>query len=190
MRKLLQLDVDFCSIALDAFCALAQQLTLKVTTSEENTLCLENDNVLLSVFRERDSGMIYVEFADKKNSETFVLSEIVKALPVDHLLISECAGNDKDSASHCLTCLAQTCLQCLMNVSALDAKAFQTVKDDIKKTRHRFTMQFQYGPRIARANAAWESKNWKAAHRLYEECEPVLSIVEKKRLQFLSERQH
>ena len=178
-------NTEFYSGVIETFGFLIDKYNFVVSATEQEAVEFIKDDMVVEVFRESMSFMIYVQVSCTSVGEVVVLHEILKALVPEKQLTAQCNGRDSVSMLTCLKQLSQICQQNLHELLSGDKSAFHKVASSARKDRHKFTLECQYGPTRDRANVAWDSKEWDAARRLYEECLPVLSTVEKRRLDFL-----
>jgi hypothetical protein len=143
------------------------------------------DDLVVEVFQESGSFMIYIEIGRRSTGESYLLHEILKALVPEKHLKAQCSGNGAIKMRHCLNHLSQLCQQHLHDILSSDALTWQKVEESAKIDRNRYTLECQYGAIKDRANRAWDRKEWDLARRLYEESKPILSNTELKRLDML-----
>jgi hypothetical protein len=181
-------NIEFSSGVMETFGFLVDQYAFVVSSVEQDAVKFANDDLILEVFREPRSFMIYVQLCYLSTGEVFVLHEILKALVPEKKLTAQCNGMDSVGMLNCLNRLSQICRQNLHHVFVGDKSTLQNVALSARKDRRTFTLECQYGPIRDRANLAWDQKDWAAAKNRYEESLPILTIAEKRRLDFLIQR--
>lgn len=180
---------EFCTGVVEAFDFLVVRHNFVLSEIGEGGVAFAKDDLKVDVLRESMSLMIYVRVSCANTGEVFVLHEILKALVPEKRPIAQWSGRGSVSILHCLNHLSENCQQNLHSILSGDKAALQLVSSSARKEREAFTLECQYGQTRDRANLAWDRKEWVVAQRLYEESRPILSITERRRLDFLNSRQ-
>ena len=185
--KNLDASHDFCSLAICEFGFIKDGFNFTTIFIGNDLIEFSNSKIRLLVFREPRSYMIYVQLTSVMTGETVVLDEILNALYPDKELTSQCCGNDLESTKACLSQLSQVCKENLFEIFDGNTGVFDKAALSALVGRHKYTLECQFGPKLRKANSAWEIGDWETARKLYLECIPLLSPVEKKRLGVLNQ---
>jgi len=157
----------------------------EVTTDGPDSAVLSNGELSLTFDVEPGSYVVMSEIQRASTGERFTLySALANFVPTAAQDVA-CSGRDITAFRQCAGRLSALCRQYLLGVFMSDEVAFTTMAAAAHEVEHKYTLKYQYGAIIDRANKAWEEKNWKLAQQLYESARPGLSAVEENRLRFL-----
>ena len=178
-------QTNFANDVKSAFSFLVEKQSCSVTSDENGIVVFANAFLMVKVFREPGSYMIYVEFRRNDTGEEYLLHEILHALAPEYEAQSQCSGTDEQQSHQCLRQLSLLCERQLHDFLAMDESTLAKVAASARLMRAQYTLSAQYSAIKDRANEAWERKDWEKARQLYERAKPGLSVVEARRLDFL-----
>ena len=104
-------NTEFYSGVIETFGFLIDKYNFVVSATEQEAVEFIKDDMVVEVFRESMSFMIYVQVSCTSVGEVVVLHEILKALVPEKQLTAQCNGRDSVSMLTCLKQLSQICQQ-------------------------------------------------------------------------------
>lgn len=156
-----------------------------VVSAEPDRAVLSNGNISLEFEIEPGSFAVMSEIGRAATGERHTLyAALADVVPMAANAVT-CSGRDLESFVRCLQKLSELCREYLLPVLLGDEDAFKRMADTASKLENKYTIKFQYGAVVDRANRAWEDKDWDKALELYESAKPALSKTEHKRLNYL-----
>jgi hypothetical protein len=132
--------------------------------------------------------MIFFELVQQSTGDTFALHEFLRALVPQEQFSGHCSGRESADAMTCLNRISSACRTHLASFLQSGGEGWDKIASALDGSRRQYTAQFEFGALRDRANAAWERKDWDEARKFYEQSEPILSDVERKRLEFNQRR--
>jgi hypothetical protein len=116
------------------------------------------------------------------------LYEVLAAVSPANVDQARFQASDPVELEHCLSRVAATVDEKCRVLLGRDDAAFVELHSIVAPMRKAATTQAQFGAILARAERAWEGKNWSAALTLYKQAEPGLSDSQRRRLEYLRRR--
>ena len=172
------------------FAFLESEFGFRRTKEETTFVRYESDQVFLNVFHGRGSYEIGIELGELADPGwLFGLSTLIAALAPKYEGRTEFQASNPQAVENCVAKAARILRANCGAALAGDGEALQRVRQRGRTEAKKATLRAQFGPTIARADEAWNSKDLERAKVLYENAESALDETRSRRLRYLLRKQ-
>lgn len=165
------------------------QLGFSVVREESSLVRFESDRVFVNAYYGRSSHAVGVELGRIQQGDMYSLYEVLAAVSPADVDQARLQASDPGELERCLSRVAATIQEKCRALLAGDEAAFVELQSVVVPMRRADTLQAQFGAILARADRAWEAKDWSAARAFYERAGEALGDSQRRRLEYLRKKE-